>query len=114
MVQRIIFNTQGVRVSRKDHDAQTASDENLLLFSGMSPLIPVYSGEAVFTGNGTRTFSFSNTRPDDVITILLRGSDGRMPHPVSTFYATTRRPFTSLTIHNVDGRARTITFKALS
>lgn len=113
MVDRIIFNKDGVKVSKPGFNAATTTNVNLCMHPNMEPMIPVYNGSATFTGNGTQTFSFTNTRGDIPVTIILRANDGRMPNTSSTFYATTQSPFNTLKIHNIDGMARTIQFRVL-
>lgn len=113
MVDRIIFNKDGIKVSKPGVDVNTAANVNLCMHPNMTPMIPIYNGAATFTGNGTQSFSFTNNRGDIPVTIILRANDGRMPNTSSTFYATTQSPFNTLRIHNIDGRARTIEFRVL-
>lgn len=113
MTKRIILDTDGLRVSRAGVDAGSATNVNLLIHTDMNPMMPIYSGQAVFAGNGNQTFTFPNNDSLTPVTVILRGDDGLLPHQNSTFYATTQAPFTSVKIHNVDGKARTVQFRVL-
>ena len=113
MTKRIVLDSNGLRVSRAGVDVDSATITDLLIHSDMNPMMPIYSGQAVFTGNGNQTFTFSNSNSVTPVTVILRGNDGLLPHQDSTFYATTQAPFTSVKIHNVDGKARTVQFRVL-
>ncbi|MHC3941937.1 hypothetical protein ACI0FR_03273 [Paenochrobactrum sp. BZR 201-1] len=112
MVDRIIFDASGVRVSKPGFDANTASPQNMAMFSGMTPCIPITSNSVSFTGNGTKTFTFTSPNQNIVPTVLVRSPQGILPS-FRTYYAEMNAPFNSVTIRNVDGKARTVEFKVL-
>lgn len=112
MVDRIIFSSNGVRVSKPGFNANTAADVNMAMYSDMNPCIPLYSNSVTFAGNGTQIFSFSTPDASLPPTVLLRSPQGTQPSK-RTFFARVKNPYNKVTIHNVDGKARTVDFKVL-
>lgn len=126
MVDRIVFDKQnGLRVSKPNYDAKTASIENLVLYSGMNPCIPVLQSQATFSGTGTQSFTFTNPRPDTLPFVLLYSSDGEQAKPRwgdyisgistirGTYFAQLFSPFTTVQIVNDQNVARTVYFTVL-
>lgn len=126
MVDRIIFDkANGLRVSKAGYDAKTASPENMVLYSGMEPCIPVLQSQATFTGSGTQTFSFTNPRPNNLPFALLYSSDNvqaksRFGDYISgfstirgTYFAQFFSPFNQVQIVNDQNVARTVYFTVL-
>lgn len=126
MVDRIVFDRpNGLRVSKPGYDAKTASVENLVLYSGMDPCIPILQSQATFSGSGTQSFSFVNPRPDSLPFVLLYSSDGTPAYPRwgdyiyglsttrGTYFAQLFSPFTTVQIVNDQNVARTVYFTVL-
>lgn len=111
-MDRIIFNTDGVRISKNGHDANSAPPVHMAMFANMTPCVPLISESATFTGNGVQTFSFNSPDPSISPTVILRSTQGVMPSD-RTYYATLYPPYNAVTIRNVDGKARTVDFKVL-
>lgn len=111
MVQRIIFSTDGVKVSRPGYDAGTAANRYLSMHPGMEPMRPVYSNSATFSGVGSQDFTISN--PENVIPfVFLKASTNKGPTRI-TYCAEMWAPYTTVRIRNIDGVARTVQFTVL-
>lgn len=127
MVDRIMFDKpNGLRVSKERYDVKTASPENLVLYSGMEPMIPILQSQAVFTGSGTQTFNLVNPRSESIPFVLLYSSDGVPAKPRfgdyisglstkrGTYFAQFFSPFNQVQIVNDQNVARTVYFTVLA
>lgn len=114
MKDRIVISPSGIRVSKPGYDANTASDENMALYSGMDAMRPTLSGSAVFTGGGSQDFTLP-VPLNDLPFVVLRGSDDRSANRRS--YCAElwleNGAYRRVRIRNIDGRGRTVTFFVL-
>lgn len=111
MVDRILFDTSGIKVSKPGYDVNSAPTEGLAMFPGMEPVRPLGSGVASFGGSGSQDFAVSN--PTGAIPyVVMRGTDNRIPGR-STYGAEMWAPYTTVRIRNFDGVPRTITWFVL-
>lgn len=111
MTDRILFNKDGLKVSKPGFDVNTASEENLLMYPGMSVMTVAAEGTVTIPGGQRITVNFSNPN-SRMPYIHVSDGGGGVAHR-TTFCAETQPPYNFAYIRNdVQGGAptRTITY----
>lgn len=114
MTDRILFSSDGVKVSRAGVDVKTASPDNLMMYPGMSSMTQIAGGTATIAGGSRITVNFSN--PQQRIPYVILGASDGSPPDRETYCAETSSPYNYVYIRNdVQGGApaRTITYGIL-
>lgn len=110
-MDRIIFSSDGVRVSRPGFDVNVAAPENLGMYPDMGVMAQVLTNTVTLASGASQSFGFSN--PSGVLPyVILNEVGGELPDR-STFCAELSSPYTSVNIRNISGPTRTIRFAVL-
>ena len=114
MTDRIRFDANGAKISKPGVDVNTAPNENLTLFPGMSSMTQAAGGTSTIAGGSRVTVNFNN--PNQRLPFVILGATDGTPPDRSTFCAETAPPYDFVYIRNdVQGGAptRTITYGIL-
>lgn len=110
MVDRIRFDSSGVRVSRPGYDVNTAGPAGLGMFPGMGVMAQVLTGTVTLGAGGAQDFPLSN--PSGKLPYITLNAGSEFPDR-ETFCAEVKPPYNYVRIRNISGPTRTIKFAAL-